>query len=56
MAMQNLIDWKLRDEWARKKWEFMEIVQDQEPHLWLGWYDLIAVAPISPNGGMYNVP
>ena len=52
--IQNLINSELRAEWARRKWEFMEEVQDLEPHLWLGWYDLIAVAPISPNGGMYN--
>ena len=54
MALKNLIDGELRDQWARKKWEFMEAVQEQEPHIWFGWHDLIAIAPVSPNGGMYN--
>lgn len=53
MEIINPIDADARDQWALLKWEYMETVQDSEPNLWLGWYDLVTLFPVSPNGGIY---
>ena len=49
----NPIEEEARREWALLKWTYMERVQEEEPHLWLGWYDLVTVASIGPEGEMY---
>ena len=52
-TIRNPISPEYRDQWAQMKWEYMEQVQAKEPNVWLGWWDLVTVYPISPNGGMY---
>ena len=53
MPIINPIEEEARDEWCLLKWEYMERVQELEPNLWVGWYDIAIVTAISPNGGMY---
>ena len=44
--MENLIDKDVRDTWCQLKWEYIEKLQEQEPNLQLGWYNLLVVAQI----------
>ncbi len=44
--IHNLIDPAERAKWNRLKWEYVERVQEQEPHLQLGWYDLTTLVQL----------